>query len=888
MASLLLLWVFGAAVATASAWAWAAPPQRTLRFEQFSVEHGLAQETVLAIAQDKQGFMWFGTQAGLTRFDGYRSITFKSAVSDPRSLADNWVRVLHLDPSGQLWVGTDGGLDRYDSATRSFSHFVPQEPSQRGNGNRHVRAIIDDGKGGLWLATADGLHHFDPASGRFRSWHHDPARRGSLANDQVNALARDGAGRLWVGTATGLDMLAPGADSFEHYTLDAGGDSRNNAVLALQVDSAQTLWVGTMGGLEQWRPTGAAMSPQRSGADAWQRQRLGAEQGLRPRASITALYEDSDKQLWVGTHADGLLRWLPGERRLVQYRHQLSDNHSLADDQVSALFRDRVGTFWVGTWNDGVSRVDMGSGGFSRIVRESGEQAGGGTSAGTPAAGLPSAGAPLTARGPGQSRLPAETLSDNKVRALAAAGGGQLWLGTSAGLNLYDTRSGRSRVWRHDGARPDSLSDDQVTALWHPPQRQPGLAGDGGVWIGGRAGVNHLDLASGAMRALSFVRGDPASDTIRNIVGDRSGVLWVASRGGLHRLDPHTLAVRTFRHNPADSSSLADNVVRPILEDRRGQLWVGTFHGLDLLDRERGTFRHFRRDPGDPHSLSHDEVHCLYEDEQGTLWVGTAAGLNRMEVAADGSIRFRRYLRKDGIADDAIAAILPDGAGHLWLSTNSGISRLHIASGAVRNYSGADGTIEGAYFDGAALRSDDGTLYFGGFNGITAFAPHEVRENSTPPAVAITDFQVFNKSLAPGQGEHGAVLKAAIEHTGELTLRQADSVFSLEFTALHYAAPQRNRFAYQLQGFDEDWVMTDASKRFATYTNLDPGTYVFRVKAANKDGVWSDESTSLSITIMPPVWKTWWFRSLVVVLLLGGSFAAYHGRMRRLRRRHLL
>jgi signal transduction histidine kinase/ligand-binding sensor domain-containing protein/CheY-like chemotaxis protein len=816
--------------------AWAGAPPRTLRFEQLSVEHGLAQETVLAIAQDRQGFMWLGTQAGLTRFDGYRTITYKSAIADPRSLVDNWVRVLHLDPTGQLWIGTDGGLDRYDSATRTFTHFLPRESPQRGNGNRHVRAIADDGAGGLWVASADGLHHFDPITKRFTSWHHDPADAGSLSNDHVAALARDNAGRLWVGTASGLDMLAPGATRFQHYDVDASSDSKFNSVTALQVDNAQTLWVGTQGGLEQWRLLAAEP----------QRRRLGAREGLHVGVSVTSLYQDAEANLWIGSLADGLFRWLPAEERMVPYRHQVGDPHSVADNQISALFRDRVGTLWVGTWNDGVSRVDMGSGGFARIVR--------------------------------QAEQP-NSLSDNKVRAILSDGHGKLWLGSSGGLNLYDPVSGESKVWRHDPKRANSISDDQVTALWREK--------NGNLWLGGPAGINHLNLTTGSIRAVSFVRGDPSSDTIRNIVQDRSGMLWIASRGGLHRLDPQTLEVRTYRHDPADSSSLSDNVVRPILEDRKGQLWVGTFNGLDLLDRKTGAFRHFRRDATDPYSLSHDEVHFLYEDPRGTIWVGTAAGLNRMEVTADGGIRFRRYLRQDGIADDAIASILPDEAGNLWMSTNSGLSRLNVETGLVRNYSGADGTIEGAYFDGAALRTPDGTLYFGGFNGITAFSPTDVRENSVAPTVAITDFQIFNKSIKPGQGDHPDVLKTAIEHTSAVTLPESDSVFSLEFAALHYAAPQRNRFAYQLQGFDEDWVVTDSTKRFATYTNLDPGKYLFRVKAANKDGIWNDNAATLEINIRPPFWKTWWFRTLLVWVGLGAAYAVYHARVRSLRHQQL-
>jgi len=832
----LCCWLLLPALMLWEATAWAGAPPRSLRFEQLSVEHGLAQETVLAIAQDRQGFIWLGTQAGLTRFDGYRTITYKSAVADPRSLVDNWVRVLHLDPTGQLWIGTDGGLDRYDSATRIFTHFLPRESAQRGNGNRHVRAIADDGAGGLWVASADGLHHFDPASKRFTSWHHDPADAGSLSNDHVTALARDAAGRLWVGTASGLDMLPPGATRFQHYTIDASGDSKFNSVTALQVDSAQTLWVGTQGGLEQWRLLAAEP----------QRRRLGAREGMHVGVSITALYQDGESTLWAGSLADGLFRWLPAEERMVSYRHQVGDMHSVADNQISALFRDRVGTLWVGTWNDGVSRVDMGSGGFARIVR--------------------------------QAEQP-NSLSDNKVRAILSDGHGKLWLGSSGGLNLYDPQTGESKVWRHDPLRANTISDDQVTALWREK--------NGNLWLGGPAGLNHLNLATGVVRAVSFVRGDPASDTIRNIVQDRSGILWVSSRGGLHRLDPQTMDVHTYRHDPADSSSLSDNVVRPILEDRKGQLWIGTFNGLDLLDRKSGTFRHFRRDPADPRSLSHDEVHYLYEDARGTIWVGTAAGLNRMEVGADGSVRFRRYLRQDGIADDAIASILPDDGGNLWMSTNSGLSRLNVETGLVRNYSGADGTIEGAYFDGAALRTPDGTLYFGGFNGITAFSPTDVRENSVAPTVAITDFQIFNKSVKPGQGEHADVLKTAIEHTSALTLPESDSVFSLEFAALHYAAPQRNRFAYQLQGFDEDWVVTDSTKRFATYTNLDPGRYVFRVKAANKDGIWNDNAATLEITIRPPFWKTWWFRTVMVWLAVGAAYAAYHVRVRSLRHQQL-
>ncbi|HZV67068.1 MAG TPA: two-component regulator propeller domain-containing protein, partial [Telluria sp.] len=805
-----------------------AAPARTLRFEHLNVDQGLAQESVLAIAQDGDGFMWFGSQAGLSRFDGYRVTTYHNEISNPRSLANNWVRVLHVDRAGTLWIGTDGGLDRFDPVTQSFTHFTPNEPEKRGNGNRHIRAIADDGKGGLWLATGDGLQRFEMASGKFTIWHNAQGDPASLADDQVNALALDAGGRLWAGTASGLDSLAPRAAGFEHHPFGAIR-GKLNPVNTLLVDSGQTLWIGTLNGIETWK----------LGAAGAARRKLGPAEGITANY-ITVLFQDGDGNVWVGSHDDGLYRWQGAARKFVNYRHTVADNHSVGDNQVSALYRDRVGTFWVGTWYAGVSRVDLDSGGFARIVR--------------------------------QAELP-HSLSDNKVRVIVDDGKGLLWLGTNNGLNHLDPATGVSKVYGFEPNNPNSLAELPASAI---ARDRRGL-----LWIGSRAGIASFDPAAGRFTRQSLANGDPDADNIRNLYTDRSGMIWVSSRGGLHRLDPRTRQVRTFRHDPNDSGSLSDNVVRPVLEDHRGRLWVGTFDGLDLLDRASGKFRHFRHDPKNPDSLSHDEVHFLMEDHKGTLWIGTQAGLNQMTVGADGAVRFRHYTSHDGLADDGVAAVLEDEDGVLWISTTTGISRFEPDSGRWRTYSSGDGTIEGAYFDASALRAADGTLYFGGFNGITAFNPHGISDNLIPPRAVITGFQIFNK---PVEATHPGLLKGPIESASEITLEAEDSVFSLEFSALHYASPQRNRFAYQLEGFDQNWVSTDSTKRFATYTNLDPGAYVFRVKAANKDGVWSASGASLKIRILPPFWKTWWFRSLVAMLVLGSAYGAFRARMSGLRR----
>jgi len=826
----LLLALAGGFAAPASA-----APAPTMRFEHLSVEDGLAQESVLAMAQDSDGFMWFGTQNGLSRFDGYRFVNFRNVVGDPGTLPSNWIRVLHIDRQGRLWIGTDGGLARYDPATQGFHQFLPDEPARRGNGNRHVRAIIDDGKGGFWLGTGDGLQHFDVASGRFTTWHHVPGDPDGLASDDINALALDRSGLLWIGSSAGVDSFDLKLKRFTHH--DSPTPGPREAVHALLVDAANTLWIGAFGGVERMALAGPGVG---------RRQPLGPEQGI-PRTWISALYQDAQGQVWAGAHDDGLYRWDAPRARFETHRQMVADSHSLADNHIAALYRDRVGTFWVGTWYAGVSRVDLGSGGFARIVRE---------------------------------RDGAST-ADNRVKGIENDGSGKLWLASTSSLQLYDPAAPgqANRIWRHEPGNPNSLIDNAVSAVVRDRQ--------GLLWIGGRSGITSFDVGSGRFERQVLAEDDSNAANANNVRAmslGRDGMVWIATKGGLHMLDPATRRVTSYRHDPARQASLADNMVRPVLEDRRGRLWVGTFNGLDLLDRASGRFRHFRHDGYDPTSLSHDEIHYLMEDRAGNVWVGTAVGLNKMVTAADGSVSFVRYTMRDGLVDDAVAAMLEDADGAIWISTTNGLSRFEPSTNTWRSYTAADGTVDGAYFDAAAARAPDGTLYFGGFNGITAFDPRALRYNRIAPRAVITGFQIFNR---PVQQAYPELLDGPIENARTITLSSRHSVFSLEFSALHYAAPKRNRFAYKLEGFDQAWVNADAGKRFATYTNLDPGRYMFLVRAANKDGVWSETPATLEIIIEPPAWGTWWFRVAGIVLLLSAGYGGYRLRTRNLRRQQL-
>ncbi|WP_229451953.1 two-component regulator propeller domain-containing protein [Massilia niastensis] len=804
----------------------AVTPEPTLRFEHLSVQQGLAQESVQTVVQDRDGFMWFGTQSGLSRFDGYRFINYRNEIGNPKSLANNWVRVLYVDRHGTLWLGTDGGLNRYDPATRSFVLYLPDEPARRGSGNRHISAIVSDGGDGFWIGTADGLQHFDTLTGKFSTWHHARGDDGSLSDDGIHALALDAGGRLWIGTNAGLDSYDPTRRQFTRHPSEL--DARARPVHTLLVDKAQRLWVGRFGGLERHALHGPEQGRVR---------RFGPQDGIGLHW-ITALYQDVQDTIWIGSHDDGLFRWRADGDRFDSYRNAVNDRYSLADNQVASLYRDRVGTFWVGTWYGGVSRVDLGSGGFARIVAR---------------AGMPG------------------SLADSKVSAILEDGQ-RLWVGSTTGLSHFDPATGRAEVYRHEPRNPNSLIDAPATAL---ARDRNGL-----LWIGSRTGITAFDQRSGRFRR-HVLPGGAEANIVRGLMAGRDGYLWITTRGGMHRLDPDTMAITSYRHDAGKMTSLADDTTRPMLEDRHGRFWVGTFDGLDLLDRASGRFRHFRHDPYDRNSLSQSEVHYLLEDSRGDIWVGTAGGVNRLVTAKDGSISFERYTTHEGLIDDAVAAMLEDGDGRIWISTSSGLSCFDRKTGRWRSYTAADGITEGAFVDASALKASDGALYFGGFNGITAFNPRAIRDNRIPPRAVITGLQVFNRPIEqalPG------VLSGPVERATDVTLPAGSTVLTMEFAALHFAAPDRNLFAYRLDGFDEGWVQSDAEKRFATYTNLEPGTYVFRVRAANKDGIWGDDVAALAITIEPPLWGTSWFQLGAVVLVCTVVYTVLRMRVSGLRR----
>ena len=808
---------------------------QSLRFEQVGRDQGFQHESVQSLLQDKQGYIWVGTQGGLHRYDGAKVAFFRHDPNRSDSLADNWVWSLYEDDRGRLWAGTrNGGLHRFDMATETMVRYSRNLADIRSSGSNQIQAIIGDSAGGMWLATGDGLAHFDPDTGRFQILRHDDKDAGSIASDQVNALSLDKDGNLWVGSNAGLSVLPRGKIAFDNFRMDSDArpDPRHNSVQGILQDKQGNLWIASMAGLEIWNKAGT------------QRCRLGMAEGLDP-GPVSSLLEDSDGIIWIGTD-DGLKRWNPAENKFSSYRHHASDRHSLADNRVTRLLQDRTGSLWIGTWLGGVSRTNLASGGFERLLHLPGE---------------------------------VRTLSNNTVAAITGKDG-VLWIGTGNGLNRLDKASGDIQIYMHQAHRADSLSNSKIRALKLTP--------DNKLWVGTQDGLNLFDPHT--ERAQHFFNDPKKPDSISsNIVhslayektdkAEHAGNLWIGTDDGLNVLDSSHGKFRRYMHDPKDSDSLSHGRVVSILFDRRDQLWLGTFGGLDKLDRRTGRFEHFRSEADNPNSLSHSRIYSVYEDKSGAIWVGTASGLNQMLQGADGKISFIRYT--GALGNDAIAGFAEDQAGNIWISTDGGLYKLGPDRKALKKYSADDGLIDGTYTVGASYRDSDGALYFGGFQGMAWFHPEAIRDNASSPVTTITDFLIFNQSVRGGKLPKGVKLDGNISDAKSITVSYKHSVLSIEFAALNFTDPLHYRYAYKLEGFDQDWVQIDGSHRAANYTNLGAGEYVFKTRAATKDGDWNDNGASLLITITPPFWMEWWFRLGVSLVLLAVIFLIYRWRVSR-------
>ncbi len=793
---------------------------KDIHFSRISTEEGLSQKRVSQIVQDDQGFIWFGSQYGLNRYDGNKFKVFKHEPGRTNSLSGILISSLFKDRSGSLWIGCEEFLDKFDPVSETFTHYRIDANTAHGE-MAPVTHISQDHLGMLWLSTRNGLFRFNSSTGEVKHFVHDPNDASSPGDNDIQSTGEDRAGRFWIATSQNLEEFdRPTGKVKQRIVLGESGVG-----LWFHEDQAGVFWV-------IYGSDGQIATLDRS-TNKLIRYKLDWMNGLGNRINQAyTMLEDQQGTMWFGTGA-GLLKFDQEHRRFISYSHRPYDPNSLAGNRVMALFQDREGNIWTGMHEVEPNFFATKPLSFENLAHESDNP---------------------------------DCLNPSLIGSIYEDRNSVLWVSVDRRLKRIDRNTGQCSIFHPaDGSEVLSIIEDGPDALWL------GNAGPG---------LLRYDRRTGALKGY---RHDPANPTslcsgiIERLLIDHTGKLWAATWDGLCGFNSSSHDFTTYKQDP---NARGLNYYA-IAQDRNGTLWLGSnFGGLQRFDPSTERFTEiYEHDAKDSTSLSSNRVNSVYFDHSGTMWVGTQDGLSKFDAKTR---QFRSYYEQNGLAGNAVSCILEDERGNLWMSTNNGLSVLDPSKETFKNYSVADG-LSGADLTGwgACFKSPDGEMFFGGFSGAVAFHPNKIVDYAYVPPVVLTDFRLFDRSVIVGTD---SPLSKSIGYTSSLTLSHDQNVFSLEFAALSYFNSTTNRYRYKLDGLDHQWYEVGSNQRFVTYTTLPSAEYTFHVQGATSRGTWSEPELELTIRILPPWWATWWFRTLCIALCLALLAGFYRLHIQQLRR----
>ncbi len=809
-----------------------------LRFEHIGTPAGLSQINVNRIIQDSRGFMWIGTRDGLNMYDGYKFTVYRYDAVDRNSISNNFIDDVVEDKDGNLWIGTQNGVDKYDIRHNKFTWYLHNEHDANSLASNSINKLAFDKDGNLWIATErSGLDFFDIKHNRFKHYLHNDHDVNSLSDNNVKTLLVDANNNVWVATMMGGLNLLVNKDKgvferFEHSETDARSLS-NNTIYALFEDKNRRLWIGTQGG----------------GLDLFNRQTKTFTRYIHDEKNsssiaannVYAINEDDKGDLWVGTENAGFSIIKKGTNKFINYKHDEIDNSSVEGNSIYSICRDRQGNMWLGAFSGGINLFKKSTQSFNYYAHNSS----------------------------------AASLSNNFVLDLFEDAAHQVWVGTDGGgLNKFDPQSGTFTSFKHNPHIKNSISGNYILAVTEDHKNN--------LWIGTWAdGISIMDADTHSFHQLKHDPANPnslASDNIYAIAFTSDKKALISTFGsGMDEYDPKTKTFTHFQHKADDPHSISSDNVYCFLEDHKKNVWVGTYSGgICLFDRKTKQFTRFVHSD-DHNSISNNMVPYIFEDHKGNLWVSTFAGLNLFNPETR---RFSVFTKKDGLPSDVVYAIQEDNNNKLWISTNNGLSEYDPQTHKFKNFSTEDGIQGDEFKPHSVLKTHDGVLYFGGVKGFNSFTPGQVQEQGGFSPLMVTGIQVFNRPLkVANDDKNTSPLKEDISDTKTITLSYRQSEISFEFAALDYTAANGKNYGYMLQGFDKDWNYV-GSRNTASYTNIPPGNYTFKLKYQNNAGAWSPDSSGLKVIIVPPFWLTWWFISLAGIGIVAGVYFLFKFRIR--------
>ncbi|HGY57163.1 MAG TPA: hypothetical protein ENK44_15755 [Caldithrix abyssi] len=824
---------------------------------------------VQCIYQDSKGFMWFGTWNGLYKYDGYKLTAYKHDPDNPNTISDDVIVAIHEDKhpiesnKKYLWVGTRyGGLNRFDLIQESWTHFKHHPTDTTSVSNNTILSILEDSWGTLWIGTGGGgLNRMDRENGKFSRFGNRP----DLNSDVIICMceeqqaAQESKGNIWLGTDRGLVKFDPGNDRFIPYPCnsDQYQTYAKGPVKAVYEDKKGQLWIGMR--------NGALFQFDRKNEKFSLDPHNPVNTNLKKRKKILSLYEDEQGFLWVGTDKGLYLIKKESDKTLTHYllTHNPEINSGLNSNIILSLFKDKTDVVWIGTVA-GINKIDLKRKPFKTYQKNfSGS----------------------------------EGINHNYVKTILNDRNGDLWIGTwGGGVNFFNRKTNRWSYFLDDTPEPYRLSSNNIHTLYEDSK--------GNIWIGTDNGLDKLNRRNNTVFHFYHDPNDPnclGHNSVYSICEDKFGFFWIGTfTGVLNRYDPVNNSFNHFKYSAQDSTSFPKcHGVFAIKEDSYGRLWFGTAGGgLVLLDSE-GTgkirFKTFKHLSGDISSLLSNTVYSIYQSKDSKLWIGTKKGFSRIMPGDDKDVDFINYKQEDGYI---VMSILEDARGNLWMSGSKGILKFNPHTRLFKQYDQSDGITAGNFFWGAGSKNETNSeLMFGGTKGLLTFTADQIKENTHIPPVALTSLKISNQeisihkhvSLKTGKnstdywGQNNQILSESITYAQEIVLSPQQNHISFQFAALDYSCPEKNQYAYKMERFDEDWIHI-GNQREATFTNLDPGTYTFRVKGSNNDGVWNEQGASLKIIILPPWWATWWFRGILFLFFVALVLTAHRLRVRHMRR----
>jgi PAS domain S-box-containing protein len=806
-----------------------------IQFRHLTTDNGLSQSWVHSIIQDKYGFIWMASEDGLNRYDGNSFRIYKNNIRDQYSISNNGILALFENSNGDLWIGTRKGLNLYDRKKDKFIRYP--------RWSERITSIAEDKNKILWVGTEVGLYTLDLKNDSINTY----SSPGDLSRNSVSRFVGgqilkiyvDSRNNVWIGSYNGLHLYVRKDNSFINYYHDERNPNSisSDIIRPILEDNAGRLWIGTSAGLDlltnnqEFSPKGIFKHYQN----------IIDDKKSISMGPVMALFEDDKSNLWIGIQNGGLdvINLETYNKNTASFTHFKNDpkkENSLSNNSIYSIIQDNQGNIWISTFGKGLNIINPLGDRFIHYKSESGDK---------------------------------NSLSNNQVNTFLEDND-FLWIGTEGGLNRYNKKDDTFKQYLHDPLNKQSIGSNAVWAICKDKK--------GNLWVGTwGGGLNRFDYKN---ETFEHYYNDPkdtnsiGSNNIFSIFEDSRGNLWIGTMGG--GLNMFDYKNNRFVRYTESNSHLYTNYVPSIIETKSGDLWLSNESSFERFNIKTKEFENFIHSDNDSTSLSSNKAISIYEDSKENLWMGTDAGLNLFNKATKG---FKCYRIEDGLPDNSIYSMVEDNYGNLWISTDRGLSKFINAINLpvkpeFRNYGYEDGLQGNEFCSRSGCKGSDGKLYFGGSNGFNVFDPEKIIENTYIPPIVITGFNIFNKPEL--LGERG--INKDLDSTEDLVLSYKQSVFSFEFAALNYISSSKNQYAYKMEGFDEDWNYV-GTKHAATYTNLDPGEYIFRVKGSNNDGVWNEKGIALPIIITPPFWETIWFRLIILAALAVIVFWIYRWRV---------